>query len=196
MAPPCGTSSRARGKPLPKRKGKGKAPRPLRSEQFPWGLEDRDQHELMKVVRANYLYLLCSHIALWASLRGIPWVIENPANSLLWYTGLMKFLLALPMCLDIDYDACMHGGNRPKKQRFRSTLRGLQPLAVRCDQQHWHAPWGLVRTAQGSHFATAEEAEYTQLLCDRYAKLVIQETSHTQVSILLKAPLKLRMCST
>ena len=48
MAPPCGTASRAREKPLPKGKGKGKAPRPLRSEQMPWGLEDRDQHVLMK----------------------------------------------------------------------------------------------------------------------------------------------------
>ena len=110
-------------------------------------------------------------------------MIENPANSLLWHAGLMKLFPALPMCLDVDYEACIHGGNRPKKQKFRTTLSGLQPLGVRCDQKHWHEPWGLVRTRQGSHFATSEEAEYTQELCDTYVRLVAQETGINQLAV-------------
>ena len=37
-APPCGTASRARERPLPASEGRGHGPRPLRTEDEPWGL--------------------------------------------------------------------------------------------------------------------------------------------------------------
>ena len=42
---------------------------------------------------------------------------------------------------------------------------------------------GLVRTRQGSHVATSEEAEYTQELCDKYVRLVVQETGVYQIAV-------------
>ena len=63
----------------------------------------------MKTYRANLVFLFTFHAALDAALRGVGFSIENPRNSLLWYTYLMKFLLRLTSAQDVDYDGCMVG---------------------------------------------------------------------------------------
>ena len=70
--------------------------RALRTEEEPYGLMERSPNEVMKVVRANFVYLVIFHLAVWCSIRGIRWAIENPSNSLLWHMGLFKTLLTLP----------------------------------------------------------------------------------------------------
>lgn len=53
IAPPCGTASRARDRPLTADEW---GPRPLRSAEFPWGLPDLDGAALDRVTTANAIY--------------------------------------------------------------------------------------------------------------------------------------------
>ena len=70
------------------------------------------------------------------------------------------------------FQACAHGGLRPKWPRFRSWLVDLSPLRALCPGDHYHAPWGAKQAGgRGLAFATADEAEYPELLCQRLAAL-------------------------
>jgi len=67
---------------------------------------------------------------------------------------------------DADYDACMVGGTRPKKQRLRGTPTSiLSAVAGKlCDGMHRHAPWKIDGKPQ-----TAQEAAYPQEFCELVA---------------------------
>eukprot|EP00973_Karenia_brevis_P056311 7832231-Karenia_brevis.AAC.1 len=43
-------------------------------------------------------------------------------------------------------------------------------MAVMCDKNHPHKPWGLVADSKG--FATAAERQYPSLFCSRMARLI------------------------
>ena len=47
----------------------------------------------------------------------------------------------------------------------------LADLGIRCDGSHAHLPWGRTKEP-GTHFATADERNYPDLLCRRIAKRV------------------------
>ena len=81
MAPPCGTSSQARGIPLP---DGSPGPPPLRTVDYPMGLPDvlsSNSKDAAKVRTANVLYSLAAKVAAFCDARGIPWMIENPAKA-------------------------------------------------------------------------------------------------------------------
>ena len=86
MAPPCGTASRARNIPAKNKFGKAFAS-PLRSDIWPDGLPDLTGMDLERVLSANSLYELCERIASLCDLLGLYWVIENPFDSLFWFTS-------------------------------------------------------------------------------------------------------------
>jgi hypothetical protein len=50
----------------------------------------------------------------------------------------------------------------------------MNGLALQCDKNHDHAPWGVAKSDASSqwHFATSEEAEYPRLLCQRIADVL------------------------
>ena len=67
------------------------------------------------------------------------------------------------------YDACMHGGSRKKAQRIRSSI-SFASIERLCDGGHKHAPWKRSRK-----LFTAEEAEYTEVLCLRLAEVICND---------------------
>ena len=76
----------------------------------------------------------------------------------------------------------MFGGPRPKKQKLLTNVPSLASLRKRCDNAHWHEPWGLLRGSSGTYFATADEAEYTAELCKALVASVCQDlTPNTMV---------------
>ena len=86
FAPPCGTATRAREKPIPGEPTGG--PRPLRSVQHPRGLPDLEviaPKAARKVRLANVLYDLFVELARDLTRRRVPWSMENPHASLFWY---------------------------------------------------------------------------------------------------------------
>lgn len=77
-APPCGTASRARDRPLgPDEHG----PPKLRSEEYPLGFPWLQGHWKAKVQSANSIYIKLISFCLWLNSLQIFWSIENPGNS-------------------------------------------------------------------------------------------------------------------
>ena len=91
IAPPCGTASRARERPLP---GNLEGPKPLRSREQPDSIDGLQGVAKLKVEKANQLYDAVSIIAVHAHALDICVAIENPANSHFWGTTPMKELQA------------------------------------------------------------------------------------------------------
>ena len=178
IAPPCGTASKARDRRL-----KGKLdPKPLRSDAEPEGLSTLEGKDLKRVLTANELYRFIAELVELLDSKGIAWSVENPRNSYMWKTRWFRRLFKNP---NFHYrwmhaQMCMHGGKRDK---WTSLLHGgpinLVGLSKVCDGNHTHAPWGLLRTANGG-FATAEERNYPRLFCKRIAAQAAKDLGVTK----------------
>ena len=83
FAPPCGTGSKAREKPLPPGMGQIKSD-PLRSNEEPLGLQGLRGLDALRVGAANRLYALTVVMATILLIRGASISIENPSNSYFW----------------------------------------------------------------------------------------------------------------
>ena len=166
LAPPCGTSSRAREIPLPKRfrLRKGMQPVPLRSDRWPDGLPELRGVAKLKVEAANKLYRFSKKVIELCLEKGIPFICENPRRSLMWLTEPFS---VLPETCRFQYiHACMYGSRRRKSMNFLA-----ENLQTQCDGQHTHLPWGMVDPHDGSglKFSTSLETEYPQQLCKQLA---------------------------
>ena len=85
LAPPCGTSSAARNRPVPNAAASGKpVPQPLRSPTEPQGLSTLSGVDLLRVQQANTLYAAVGNIARHCIALGVRVSVENPLNSLAW----------------------------------------------------------------------------------------------------------------
>ena len=187
FAPACGTASMARSHPV---KGCPNAPRPLRSEEQPDGLDgltDREQH---RVNEANRSYEATVALLMELVGRGISVSIENPLRSLFWKTSFLKTLFVLlPNGHYTHFANCMHGGERDKRTTFWSynprcpEQNMFESLALDCDRSHTHASW-TPRFVDGKwKFPTHEEAAYPTLLCVRMASLFVDEAARRGLSL-------------
>ena len=163
MGPPCGTSSRARDI----RRRRGPDPKPLRSDRWPDGLPSLQGSDKRRVELANELYLQCGKIFEYCTRVGILCTIENPGNSYFWSTTFMTGLAVGHN--DIFLHHCMFGSERKKLTRLRANFEQLAVIGVRCDDQHIHAKWGLVK----SKWATSLEVEYPHALCKAWARVFV-----------------------
>ena len=125
-APPCGTASKARDKPLPSYMEHIKA-EPLRSELHPLGLPSLQGLDWTRTQAANHLYaftLLCTFVMV---LRGAIVSVENPSSSYLWlvmyqFCQQNEKLMAMWLALEqVHFQACMHGSDRDKWTCWYST---------------------------------------------------------------------------
>ena len=142
IAPPCGTASRARGRPIKSSLLRGrKAPAPLRSDLQPDGLDNLEGLDKLKTELANQLYEGITQLILFVASLDICVVVENPTNSLYWKTSFaQKFLTMLGGCMT-DFHNCCHGGSRDKLTSLWSNKEWMQPLQMFCDGQHPHQSW-------------------------------------------------------
>ena len=141
---PCGTSSRARERPIPRemRLAGVPEPPPLRSAEFPLGIPGLAHHHQRRIDSANCLYALAIEIILWCHRHKVVISIENPANSWLWAV-LVKLArehsteaaTALNYLQFVYFHACCHGstlheGNIPLGSQRRGCSMPCQPLAT------------------------------------------------------------------
>ena len=183
IAPPCGTSSAARNRPIPDYLARQGVPTPvpLRSIEFPEGLPNLSHFDKLKVAKANTIYRLCVKLIYYAKEKNISLSIENPHNSHFWnYPGIPQASFDTDL-VDHEFHGCMLGGTRKRLCRWRATPGLLHGLDVYCNDEHEHAPWQVTSTSSGWAFSTAEEAAYPQLLCDRIYRLV--STYHGYVPV-------------
>jgi hypothetical protein len=138
LAPPCGTSSKARNIPLRNAKGKHKrGPPPLRSMSYPEGLPGLQGVNRTRVRQANKLYQFCREVMDVCNSLEILRIVENPESSLFWAT---KWMQDLPSQFTWHVvHACMYGSKRLKKTGFM--INFLAPnLRQLCDGSHQHLP--------------------------------------------------------
>ena len=88
---PCGTCSRARERPMPKKLGGHAGPQPLRDANNLLGFAHLSGADLIKVTLANNLYRAANSLLQLCCLIGCLVSLENPARSWLW-----QLLQALP----------------------------------------------------------------------------------------------------
>ena len=180
---PCGTSSRARDKPVPQslRQQGAPSPMPLRSAEHPLGLPSLAGTNLQRVKAANILYEFALAIILYAVQNKLVISVENPANSWLW--SVFAFLTrqkkelaeaynALKMVL---FHACCHGSTRRKHTGWLSTPTVYASLAAECQNDHEHEPWGIRWQSGSWRFDTASEAAYPMLLAQRASACLVEE---------------------
>ena len=168
LAPPCGTSSRARAIPVPPelRKRGAPCPRPLRSRREPDGIRGIRGTSLLRVKQANRLYAFCVQIMLLCIRLRIPCVVENPARSLMWETSFFRALPAtLRRCLS---HSCMYGSRKKKATALLSSIALPRMMRV-CDGSHRHEPWGIREIQHRWHFSTSDAAEYEPGFCKALA---------------------------
>lgn len=81
IAPPCGTASRARGRPIKSSLLKGRrAPVPLRTDAQPDGKDGLSKTDKLKTELANQLYDAIATLVLFVHSLGVCVVVENPKN--------------------------------------------------------------------------------------------------------------------
>ena len=110
-----------------------------------------------------------------ATSLDIPAVLENPTSSRFWDNAAAKLLVQLPHSM-VDYDACAHGGARPKATSLWVNHSFWDGMAIKCDGQHEHESWQP--TLQDSSrrklvFPTSSEAQYPDLFCERVADCLL-----------------------
>ena len=178
LAPPCGTSSRAREIPITDARGRSKpAPPPLRSRNHPDGLPSLRGLNAMKVKLANKLYRFTRMVIDKCCQLGIPFMCENPQRSWMWETS---FFRDLPSgCRFQCVHSCMYGGNRLKKTAFLLNFQATNLLQV-CDGSHPHLPWGKTQDVKTGAlvFSTSTEAEYPWPLCKQLALAFFLKLQH------------------
>ena len=168
IAPPCGTCSRAREKRLRDLEDAGvKTPMPLRSLAQPDQLDGLSGLDKIKVESANMLYASVYTLATLACALHIFLAIENPTNSHYWNTSPMQKLCQEQPHHYVTFHNCAHGGDRDKSTSLWVNDDWLDSLAILCDKSHSHKPWTTKMRNGSIRFATAEEAAYPVLLCER-----------------------------
>ena len=170
FAPPCGTGSKARERPISAADRLRGAPEPkqLRSDEYPLGFPWLQGVDKARVEAANKIYLFCAYGMNVCLARDILCGAENPRNAYMWKIAEWKELLLNPKLEANDHQVCMLGGERNKWSRWLASKGLFTGFSVQCDNSHKHRPWGFVAPTSESNwnFATAEEAEYPTLLCE------------------------------
>ena len=108
IATPCQTLSRAR---------RG-CPPPLRTNEFPWGLEGLSAVDCEKVRVGNVLTRFTLKLIRLCLQMRIPCVVENPLTSMFWVLPEVLRLLACPHVKLERIDVCQFGTRWRKATRF------------------------------------------------------------------------------
>ena len=180
----CGTCSRARDRPVsPALRARGApSPQPLRDAEHLLGLPGLNEVNQQRVSNANQVYFHAVRLLYAFFLVGTVVTIENPSRSWLWAVMalLVKHFADERNCpdfktwyfnfTDVLFDACMHGGTRAKSTKLLVSDPAFTKLAILCDETHQHEAWTLERNQESWIFATAAEAAYATLFCNRYAE--------------------------
>ena len=165
IAVPCGTCSRARDL--------SPGPPPLRDLHHVWGLPGLSPTDHARVQSANAIYEGAAAFFefVLASFPQIGVSVENPLHSWLWM--LPPFASLMQRCTFVAFDLCRHGSNRRKATGLLTNVPGLGVLSGPCPGCAEHQPWQV----QNGEFATAREAAYPLLFCQRFVAAVAASAS-------------------
>ena len=93
-------------------------------------------------------------------------MLENPKNSLFWFTTVWKESPFASFLFFADHQACAYGGKRPKWTRLAANFEQVATICKLCHGDHHHEPWGFVKSGAVKRvFATSLEVHYP-LCCE------------------------------
>ena len=172
--PPCSTWSRARfiwwcpG------------PRPVRSEEEPWGIAGLTQSEQKAVDLGNLLLKVTFALATALALAGGFFTIEHPEDPGRGYPSIWKLvemitLLASSGSIVAKFDQCRFGLAARKATMIGGNLQGLKEInGCRCNHARGeHKP--LMGQDDTGRFLTSYAQEYPSALCQALAKAFVEE---------------------
>eukprot|EP00435_Cladocopium_sp_Y103_P054436 s1937_g17.t1 len=168
LAPPCGTSSRAR---LIQRKGRVNPPI-ARTDRYPNGIPTLKGTLLARVVSANRLYAITCDIIRLCEHLGKLWSCENPGRSFMWVTTPFTALINDLAPREVLFHHCRYGSSRRKLTKLLHNIKHFEELAQLCGNDHEHEAWGQMPSGE---WATALEVAYPWPLCRAMAtKLALE----------------------
>eukprot|EP00435_Cladocopium_sp_Y103_P008039 s5736_g2.t1 len=132
----------------------------------PDGLDGLSGTDAIRVGLANTLYSFVAECYdLCCSLNKLA-MVENPANSLFWFTSMWVEREYAHRDIIQDHQACGYGSLRPKWTRLVANFNEVKTINLKCPGNHKHAAWGVVKQGAKRVFATALEVHYPNALCD------------------------------
>lgn len=137
--------------------------------------------DVLKVELANKLYWATNELAKLAIALNIRASIKNPTNSLFWCTDPMLHLSNFHKGAMNNFHSCMMGGDRFKQTSWWCSDEVFNSGNLPCSGDHAHKPWSPTISADGVHYLTKEEAEYSPLLCKRVTVFIVEELAQKGV---------------
>ena len=174
FAPPCGTASKARERPLPEGMESIRA-EPLRSATQPLGVSGLANLDSKRVAAANRLYALTLCVLCILVSRGASVSVENPRNSYFWIIMQMwakqhHWMQQVWESLkDNISQACMYGSKLDKWTTIKATSLLYDTICKTCDKSHTHESWKPSMGPNGPKFPTPAQSEYPIELCNEMA---------------------------
>ena len=139
LAPPCSSFSPARDRT-----------RVIRSRAFPWGIAGVPPHEVEKLEVGNACILAALKIIKALDRHGVPWVLENPHSSKMWYLPPLVDLQNSCHTTTIVTDFCQWGTRWRKRTRL---LAGnINPIDLERLQRFCRDSKGLCSRTGCQHF--------------------------------------------
>ena len=176
LAPPCSSFSPARDRTMV-----------VRTRDYPWGLPNLPDHELQKVIVGNKCIKCALLIIKWLDSKKLPWVIENPHSSKIWFLPPLQRLQKARHTEVVVTDFCCYGTRWRKRtrllcgnideadlMRLRRMCRGPPGICERTGLPHFHL------TGSNRHGVpwTTVAQPYPVKLCHQ---LAFSLTAHLQV---------------
>ena len=164
LGPPSGAGPIIRGA-----KQGASTPLVTRNADHPDGVPGLAGVEASRVSIVNNLYDLCGRIFSYAVAHGILITCENPSRSHMWSTSHWLKHTACLDFLEVEFQSCVYGGERPRNIRLAHMvprLEGLKASCPRVSSTHVHAPWRGAR-------AVPSDSAYPVELCRLWAELLV-----------------------
>ena len=163
---PCGSFSNARKIP-------GPGPRPLRSKARPMGLGQLTTNEQAQLDDGNRLLALSLDLIEALLTAGSDFVLENPANSLMWRVPRLRLLVKRWRLQWVVCDQCQFGSEHMKPTAFLVSHAALHEVGLRCSGGHGHVPLRGRHRVQGEWvFRTRQAQVYPPQLCAALARCI------------------------
>ena len=166
LGPPSGAGPVIRGA-----KQGASAPVATRSADHPHGVPGLAGVKASRVRAVNNLYDLCGRIFSYAVAHGILITCENPSRSHMWNTSHWLKHTACLDFLEVDFQSCVYGGERPRNIRLVHMVPRLEGLKASCpgvSSTHVHAPWRGAKPVQA-------DSAYPVELCRLWAELLVSQ---------------------
>jgi hypothetical protein len=162
--PPCGPFSSLRLRP--------NGPRPLMDADHPFGFDDLEDHEQVKLDDAILVHQRVVVILTIVLERGGSVIWENPVTSGARHLPFVKeFLKKLPQFAQCSMCQVISGDQQPweKTWTFQSNSEAIMAINKPCTHQQKHSSMAG-RTDQFGNFVSASTAEYPLILTDCFAE--------------------------